>query len=102
MQQFPAFLNNHVLFAFGKLICHHQLPLLLWVLRLLFIGIEVISQILHLFPGKVIYLCLILIDFQLHVPCQVIRNTVFEFHSVLIILAQYQNVISIPHMNPNF
>lgn len=63
---------------------------------------KIISQVFHFLTGKVINFGFFLIDFQLHVPRKVVCNAIFEPHSVIIILTQHQDIISISNMNPNF
>ena len=45
---------------------------------------------------------LFLIDFRSHLLCKVACDAVHKQDCVPILLAQYQNIVSIPHMNSDF
>jgi hypothetical protein len=101
-QQNRASSYNLIFFARWQGIHNLEFTLFLYISGILPESIELIAKILHLFSGKVIDFCLVFIDFQLHIFGKILGNAVSKSFGVAMFLTQYQNVISITHMDSDF
>ena len=101
-QQSSALRSNLVRSRFGKCVGNHEPAFLFRMIGILLENIEIIAEVFHPLPCKVIDFRFILVNDQLHIFRQVLGHTVTKTFCILQIFAQYQNIICISYMNPDF
>ena len=99
-QQLSASLNNRILFFLWEDVRNHEFSSQTFHVGLL--NIEIISKVFHPLMSQIKYSGFLLVDFQLHVLCQILRYTVAKPHCIISALTKNQYIVCIPNMNANF